>query len=181
MSVSEVGRRYAKALYGLAAEAGTAEKVLNDLRVLSVAFQAEGVRQFISSPLTGRQAITNVLKAMFAKFPVSPETQQTTFLMAEKGRLGHFPDMVTVYEEEIDTANNVCRGVVRSASELNPADRQKIGQTVERVLKKKVILTYKNDPSIIGGLVAQVGSYTFDDSIASHLNRLNEDLKRRMV
>ncbi|MES2964311.1 MAG: ATP synthase F1 subunit delta, partial [Bdellovibrionota bacterium] len=102
-------------------------------------------------------------------------------LLARKDRLGVFGEIVHAFEAEADAANNVARGVVRSATVLGQDDRKRIEDQVERVLKKKVILSYKVDPSVIGGLVAQVGSYTFDDSISAHLKRMNEELKRRTV
>ena len=72
---------------------------------------------------------------------------------------------------------------VRSARQpsLAPEERQRLEKTIEGVLNKKVILTYKVDPSVIGGLIASVRSFTFDDSIDSHLKRMNEELKRRTV
>lgn len=180
--ISKVGRRYAKALYSLAADTNRAEKVLNDLRVfVGIYNQSEDVKAYFCNPLTPAADLQEVLNKTFAKSPLHPETQQTLLLMAGKGRLPALPDLLAAYEEECDVANNLCRGQVRSASELGPADRLKVEQTVEKVLKKKVILNYKVDPSIIGGLVAQVGSFTFDDTISSHLSRINEDLKRRMV
>jgi F-type H+-transporting ATPase subunit delta len=46
-------------------------------------------------------------------------------------------------------------------------------------LNKKIILTYKEDPTLLGGVVAQVGGWTFDDSIETHLIKMNEELNRR--
>ena len=102
-------------------------------------------------------------------------------MLARNDRFAVLPDLVSAFEKEIDASNNVTRGVVRSAIALGQDERSRIEKTVEEFLKKKVIMTYKVDPSVIGGLVAQVGSYTFDDSIQSHLTRMNEELKRRMV
>ena len=102
-------------------------------------------------------------------------------LIADNGRFGVFQELVGAFQAEADAANNVCRGTVRSATVLGQGERQRVEETVEKVLKKKVIMTYKVDPSVIGGLVAQVGSYTCDDSISAHLQRMNEELKRRTV
>jgi F-type H+-transporting ATPase subunit delta len=50
---------------------------------------------------------------------------------------------------------------------------------VAQVTGKKVILEYKEDASLLGGLIAEVGSLTFDDSLETQLRTMNEELKRR--
>jgi F-type H+-transporting ATPase subunit delta len=94
--------------------------------------------------------------------------------------LGLFHDIVTSYEVIADEAHGVTRGTVRSATVLGPEDRKRIEELVSKATKKQVILTYKEDPALVGGLVAEVGSFTFDDSITSHLKRINEQLTRSL-
>ncbi|MES2855080.1 MAG: ATP synthase F1 subunit delta, partial [Bdellovibrionota bacterium] len=122
-----------------------------------------------------------VLEAAVANKNVNKEVYDLILLLAKKGRFSIFSEVVHAFQDEIDASNGVARGTVRSATALGQPERQRLEETVERVLKKKVILTYKVDPTVIGGLVAQVGSHTFDDSISSHLRRMNEELKRRTV
>jgi len=64
--------------------------------------------------------------------------------------------------------------VVKSLKPLSKEERTDIESKVSQVIEKKVIMSYKEDPSIIGGLVAEVGGYKFDDSITTHLKRLKE-------
>ncbi len=73
------------------------------------------------------------------------------------------------------------RGTVRSTTVLAPEERKRIEETVNRVTHKQPLLTYKEDPALLGGMVAEVGNYTFDDSLASHLRRMNEQLTRRTM
>lgn len=182
MKVSELANRYAKAIFELAVDNRSQDKVFGDLRELSRVFaEDKNVHEFLTSPLvTADQRVALLEKALENK-GVSKEVVDLVFLLARKDRLGVFGEIVQAFESEADAANNVARGTVRSATTLGQDDRKRIEDQVERVLKKKVILSYKVDPSVIGGLVAQVGSYTFDDSIAAHLKRMNEELKRRMV
>ena len=99
-------------------------------------------------------------------------------LLGMKNRLSLFADIVTSYQSIADEAHGVTRGVVRSATVLAPDERKRIEELVGRATKKQVILTYKEDPSLLGGLIAEVGSFTFDDSLSSHLTRINEQLNR---
>ncbi len=98
---------------------------------------------------------------------VSDVLKNFTLLLARKQRLPIFNDVVTAYQQFSDESHGVTRGQVRSAAALGPDDRKRIEDIVSKATKKKVILTYKEDPSLLGGLVAEVGSYTFDDSLTS--------------
>jgi F-type H+-transporting ATPase subunit delta len=87
--------------------------------------------------------------------------------------------MVSAFETISDEDHGVTRGNVRSAATLSPESRQQIEDTVTKVTKKKVILNFTEDPKLLGGMVAQVGGWTFDDSLETHLTRMSEDLNRR--
>lgn len=182
MRSPELAKRYAKALFELAVDNRSQEKVFDELRALDEAFMKdEETRDFLVSPMITPAQKEAVLKKALEGKGVSKEVFETVLLLARNERLNVFSDLVHAFESEIDSANGVIRGTVRSASALAPEERQRIEKTVENFLKKKVIMTYKVDPSVIGGLVAQVGSYTFDDSISTHLTRMNEELKRGTV
>jgi F-type H+-transporting ATPase subunit delta len=176
-----LAKRYAKALFELAVDHRVQDQVLSDLRALVPVFQQAEVMEFANSPLIAADVKMAAIKAATDQKGLSKDVFQFLQLLAGKNRLGIYEQVVEAYQAELDAAHNVSRGVVRSATALGPSERQQLEQSIERVLAMKVILNYKVDPSVIGGLVAQVGSYTFDDSVASHLKRLSEELNRRTV
>jgi F-type H+-transporting ATPase subunit delta len=100
-------------------------------------------------------------------------------LLAHKNRLNLFFDIVDAFEEISDLDHGVTRGTVKSAKALGPEARNKIEATVNKVTGKKVILNYTEDADLLGGMMAQVGGWTFDDSLETHLTRMSEDLNRR--
>jgi F-type H+-transporting ATPase subunit delta len=171
--------RYARAIYNLAKETNEQDTVFNDMRTFHEAVQAnpEVVTFFTSQvvrPVTKVELLENVTKSL--NIPVV--LKNFIMLLAKKNRLGIFRDILTAYQQITDEAHGVTRGTVRSATVLPPEERKRIETLVGRATKKQVILNYKEDPSLLGGLVADVGSFTFDDSLISHLNRINEQLNR---
>ncbi len=182
MRVSELGLRYAKAAYELAAEKNNQEKVFTDLRALSELFDKDAeIKAFLASPVVKPEQKIAFLEKSVSNSGLSQEALQLLVLLAQKERLPLFEQVFHAFQTLLDKANGVSRGVVRSATALGNTDRQQIESIVEKAINKKVIMTYKVDTSVIGGLVAQVGSYTFDDSIDAHLRKLNDELKRRTV
>jgi F-type H+-transporting ATPase subunit delta len=181
MIVSELSRRYARALYSLAKENKTNDKVFGELRSLSSALdESKEVRDFVFNPMVRPDQKAAALKASFAKLAFSPEVQSFLLTLAENQRLENIQEMIYAYGLISDEDHGVQRGTVRSASPLAQESRTKIEDIVTQVTRKKVILSFVEDAKLIGGTVAQVGGWTFDDSLESHLRRLNEDLNRRM-
>jgi len=117
------------------------------------------------------------LKKAFEGSKISPNLAHFICLLARKGRLEFFNDIVEAYQKRTDEAHGVCRGTVRSAVVLSGTDREKVEDIVQERTGKKVILNYLVDPDLIGGMVAQVGSFKFDDGINSHLHRLKNNLQ----
>ncbi|MGE4133226.1 MAG: ATP synthase F1 subunit delta [Bdellovibrionales bacterium] len=171
--------RYAKALYNLAREAGEQDVVFEQMRVVQDAFALDPeIQGFVESPVVRPSEKEKALKGVVEKISLSATLKHFLLVLAKKNRLGIFGDIVTAYQTFADEAHGVTRGVVRSAAVLDPEARRQIEELVSRATKKQVILNYKEDPTLLGGLVAEVGSFTFDDSLKSHLIRINEQLNR---
>ena len=179
MRFSEVANRYAKALYLLAKENTTEEQTYQQLQFLADAIEKDAeIMTFLTSPLVASEKKEKIsTEGLNGKF--APETKNFLLLLARKNRIEFIPEIVIAYQSLVDTASGVTRGLVRSATPLTDDEKKRVEDTVSKYTNKKVILSYQEDKSLIGGLVAEVGSYTFDDSLTSHLIRLNEELNRR--
>jgi F-type H+-transporting ATPase subunit delta len=176
--INEVSRRYARALYDLAKANRNADKVFADLRALADVFAKDKtISSFVLSPLVGPEQKTAALKAALSG-KISEEVINTLLLLADKGRMDIFNEVVDAFELISDEDHGVSRGTVRSAAPLSAEARQHIKETVEKVTKKKVILNFEEDPKLLGGMVAQVGGWTFDDSLETQLMKMSESLNR---
>jgi len=173
--------RYAKAVYLQAKESNEQDALFSEMRAFdnSLSHDKE-INEYFQTPLIRPSDKVKALEGMLGKIKISATLKNFLLLLAKKNRLGIFHDIVNAYEIIADEAHGVTRGTVRSATVLGPEDRKRIEQLVSKATKKQVILTYKEDPSLVGGLVAEVGSFTFDDSITTHLKRINEQLTRSL-
>jgi F-type H+-transporting ATPase subunit delta len=177
--ISEVSKRYARALYECANESKKSEEVSQQLKSISAALNKdEETKHFVSSPVIAQNVKIEALKKAVGT-QVGSELQNLIQLLVEKNRIELFAEIAEAFELISDEGNGITRGEVRSATVLNDDDRRRLEQTITGVTKKKVILNFTEDKKIMGGLVAQVGGWTFDDSLQSHLTRLTEDLNRR--
>ncbi|WII73031.1 ATP synthase F1 subunit delta [Bdellovibrio sp. 22V] len=179
MRVSEVARRYAKALLAVTKQQGTFKQAFAELQALAQAFKADAsVKTYFANPMVSSDQKVAAVKAALNK-GVSQEVLNTLVLLGEKNRLDILDQVVEAFQQMLDIEEGVTRGVVRSAQPLSADAQKEIEQKINKVLNKKIVLTYEQDPKLLGGVVAQVGGWTFDDSIDTHLKKLNEELNRR--
>lgn len=180
MFVSEVSKRYAKALFHSIADKNQYVGILAELREIEkVLLGNKEIEQFFNSPLVNADQKAEAAQVALAKAQISDVVKNLIVVMAGRERIGEWPALVQAFQDQADEANAIVRGTVRCARELGPEQRQALESRVSQVTGKKVILEYKTDESLLGGLVAEVGSLTFDDSLDTQLRLMNEDLKRR--
>lgn len=180
MRVSEVSKRYAKALLAVTKQKGAHSKALAELQALSQALFSEAVvKAYFANPMISPDKKIASIKEAFAGKGVSEEIMNTIILLGEKNRLNILDQVALAFQELIDAEEGLTRGVIRSAQPLSPEAQKEIETKIKGVLKKNIILTFEQDSKLLGGVVANVGGWTFDDSIDSHLKKLNEELNRR--
>lgn len=180
MITNEVSKRYAKALLEVTKQKGTHAKIFSELQAVVDGFSMDpAVKDYFENPLIGSDLKTQSLKAALAGKGLSEEVFNTLVLLAEKNRLRALPDLATAFQELVDIEDGVTRGTIRSAIPLTEDAKKEIQTKISQVLNKKIVLTYKQDSKLIAGVVADVGGWTFDDSVETHLKKLNEELNRR--
>lgn len=180
MRVSEVSKRYAKALLAVTKQKGEHSKALVELQALAQAlFSDSTVKNYFSNPMISSDKKVAALKAALAGRGASEEVLNTLILLGEKNRLNILDQVALAFQELLDTEEGLTRGVVRSAQPLSADAQKEVEQKINKILNKKIVLTYEQDPKLLGGVIAQVGGWTFDDSIDTHLKKLNEELNRR--
>ena len=180
MNSAELSLRYAKALFAVAVENQLEEKIFSQIRELKGVFRRGcDIENFFSSQAVSEQQKKIVLSKVMEKFPQQLKGFLTTLLSNQ--RLCLLDEIIDLYEKQIDNKNQVCRGEVVSAIPLSQDERLSAEKKVESVLGKKVVMSYRVDPELLGGIVTKVGSFVFDDSLQSHMTKLKDQLKRSAV
>ena len=71
----------------------------------------------------------------------------------------------------------VAEVVVETVKKLTSIQDKKLKKVLEKIANKKVVVEYKINPLLVGGLRVQIGSEMFDDSLAHKLNYLENVMK----
>ena len=172
-------RRYAKALFLAAREAGSAADVGRELEQFAAALAAHAeARDVLSRPwikASDRRAIALPIADASGGGPL---IKNFAGLIAERGRMNHLPEITEAYRALLDEALGQARASVRSAVALAPSDKERLATRLQEILGKRILVEEQVDQSLLGGFVAQVGSLILDGSLDGQLARMRERLAR---
>lgn len=174
-----VSRRYARALLSLGKEDGNYLKYGEELKAFTDLLKKETqARYVLQSPIYDFTSRNKLLKAILEKTGFSPTINNFIQLLFTKGRIRYVEDISVFYSQLTDELSNIKRAMVTTAIQLSDEIIQRIQTALKGVVQKEVIVTVNQDPSIIGGIIAQVGDLTLDGSLRTQLKSLKESLRR---
>lgn len=166
---------YARALFEAARDAGRVEQVSGDLAALARAVvDVPELDGFLRNPQVDPMGKAEVL----GKLTEGADELMRNFvqLVAEKGRSGELVVMSAELDALVAGSQNRLSVELTTAHELSDEDARSIVETIQKASGRKVEATRSVDPSLIGGIVLQVGSHRADGSVRGRLERLRHEL-----
>lgn len=181
MSSTVVAKRYAQALFEVAAENNQIDKVEQELQLITEVLDANpDFLQFLKHP----QIAVDVKKKEFSTVfegKASEVTINFMYLLIDNKREDIFDFIPTFFVKSANEVRGFVDAVVTSVKPLTDEQKESIASSMNKVLNKKVRIQNKLDPSIMGGVVVQVGDRLYDGSVVGRLNRLQQSLKQAQV
>lgn len=179
MIVGSIARRYAKALFDLAVEQGKIEAWAESLATLQDAVDASPeLRDVLVNPIYTRDQRRAIGGKIAAALRLDPEPSHLLYLLGDRNRLAYLGAVVGVFRDLADQKLGRLRARIVSAVPLDAPSAQAIADKLARATRAEVILDKTVDPALLGGVVAQVGSLTYDGSLRSQLEELRRSLKQ---
>jgi F-type H+-transporting ATPase subunit delta len=181
VSLRASAARYARALLDvIVAEKGNPEQVEQELSAVAnvIASHPELQRALTSPavPVTGKRG---VVQELTSRLKVSIPVAKLLALLAERDRLVLLPDLLAVYRERLMDHLQIVRAEVTTATPLPQAAAAELEKRLADLSGRRVTMTTKVDPAIIGGVVARIGSTVYDGSVVTQLATMRQKLVER--
>jgi F-type H+-transporting ATPase subunit delta len=174
--MSVAASRYAKALldvlYPSKAEKGR-EQLSQFISVLS---QQTDARLVLENPTVATERRRDLLNKIGDALVLEPPVRNFLGLLIDRNRLELLDEISSTYDALLDERLGVVKARVTSALEMDSKQRDQVVTRLEAITGKKVRMEVLVDPSLIGGLVAQVGSTIYDGSIRQQLETFRNSL-----
>jgi F-type H+-transporting ATPase subunit delta len=175
-----VARRYARALIGLANEGAGLETTQAQLEAIAqIVVASTELRDLMVNPAYTRGERWAVLQSILQMQGVSdPTLVNFLHLLVDRDRIAQINEIALLFRDMADALAGRLRGRVTSAAPLPEELLRTIKKGLERLTDRQVMLEASVEPSLLGGVMAQVGSTVYDGSLKSHLEELRKELKQ---
>ena len=179
MSWDVVARRYARAFLELGKEDGSLERLAKDIANFAEVYEgSEELQAVLNNPLVQDTSREGVLAEVCSTLGLSPLALNGLRLVARRRRLPCLGAMARQLERLVDEDRGILRVSVTSAGPLSQSYLDKLRAEIEVLTHKQVHLSHHQDPSLIAGVVTQIGDQVVDGSVRARLSTFRESLLR---
>ena len=180
MSLQTVARRYATALADVAIERREEREVQNELDRWAEMIEAyPQLKEVFANPTIVYDHKRKVLEELISRAHVRETTASFLRVLLKNQRLSQLREVVARYGQVLDERGGIVAAHVTTARPIPQDLQNSLHDTLVAATGRKVRLSFATDETIIGGLVARIGSTIFDGSVQSQLDRLANEMAGR--
>lgn len=178
--VSVVASRYARALVDILFSPGAAltpADATGQLReVEAMLAGSHDLHILLLSPAVAPSKKRAVVGRLATPLGLATVVRNFLFVLIDHRRVGILSQIREAVEDIVDERMGLVRADVASAGELTAAQQVMLESELSRRTGKRVRLEFRVDPSLVGGVVARIGSTVYDGSVRGALNTLRKNL-----
>lgn len=173
-----IAERYATALFELAEGQGSLDLVAGDLKALKAMIsESADLKALLNSPVLTRAEQAKAMSALAQAAQFGELTANFLGLVAKNRRLMSLPGMIIAFLAQLAAKRGELTAKVTSAIPLSQAQIDALSSNLQSIYNGPVAMDIWNDPSLLGGLVVQVGSRMVDSSLRTKLQHLKLAMK----
>jgi F-type H+-transporting ATPase subunit delta len=177
-SVSGVAERYASALFDLARDDSSIEKIEAELASVSAMIgESADFRRLVVSPVFSAEDQEKAMGAVAGRAGIAGLTGNFLRLVARNRRLFALPGIIRAFREMAAKYRGEATAEVTSAHPLSDDQVAALKAALKDKLGRSVTLQTHVNAALLGGLVVKVGSRMIDTSLRTRLMNVKTQLK----
>jgi len=179
MPISAVATRYANALADVVTASGSPlrpEDAVSQLRSFSAVLASPELHNALVTPAVPPGRKRAVVKRIAEILKLSRVTVNFLFVLVDHRRIAALAEIAETFELVLDERLGFARAEVIAANDLSQDQRAALNRELEKVSGKRLRMRFAVDPSLIGGVVARIGSTVYDGSVRGQLQSLEHRL-----
>tara|TARA_B100000686_G_scaffold213787_1_gene220775 strand:- start:679 stop:1236 length:558 start_codon:yes stop_codon:yes gene_type:complete len=166
---------YATALYELAKEHSNLDKVEEGIKGLEELLKENSdFKATILNPTVSKNDKRNIIFEIADKNNFSKLLKNFLGFVALKNRLFFLDKIIQSFLYLITSNKGELKAKVISSKKLSTEEQNKIQVQLSENFKSQLNINYEHDPSLIAGLIVQVGSTMIDTSTKTKLKKLEK-------
>ena len=179
MVTGSLSRRYAKAMFDIGTQQGDLAKLGQDIRSLAKAMtESAELDNALTNPALRRSDRRKVIDAVMQSIGVQTSSRNLVYVLLDGERMGNLPGISRALDEMIEAKAGRVTAEVISAKPLDASQLSEINVALEKLSGKKVSVTTRQDPELLGGVIAKVGDTVYDGSLRTQLRAIRDELSK---
>lgn len=178
MIEGRLSRRYTRALFQLAREAGAEEKIGFEIDQFFSVYNGSDLQKVLLNPAFAIPTRKKILSQVTESQQLSDLTVKFLLLLLERDRLVELEGIVSCYRRLLNEAKGRVEARVVSTEPLDAAIVEQLRERLRGLAGKDVLLQQDTDPSLLGGLLIEIEGKVYDGSIRTQLEKMKQRIAR---
>jgi len=179
---SSVAKRFAKALIEIGREEGAYEAYGKELRTMLAVFKGSPeLAKVLLNPMHKLEERKALMEKVSSSAGLSRNVSRLMTILVETRNIRFLEEVVEAYSRLEDGLAGRLRATIEAPMELPEALVGEIKAKLAGLTGKDVILTYRHNPSLLGGLVLRIDNTILDGSLKTQLELMKEKIIEGVV
>jgi ATP synthase F1 delta subunit len=175
--MEEIADVYARALFEVARENDVLDRVHDELGEFADALDEDrNLQVFLFSPYFSSEEKKDGVRRIVSD--ADERTLNFLELLAERHRMPALFRIRRIFDSMWAEENKLLPVTVTSAVELDEELVNSIGERIEEQTERRVELSSKVDPDVLGGLQVRVGNMVLDATVRNRLEQLRKQVAK---
>jgi F-type H+-transporting ATPase subunit delta len=172
--------RYAQALYAYALDQNAVESIAAEANsMLQALVGSAELQTMVGNPLLKTSSLAQVFETISQHFHLNDGLRRFIHVIVGNRRGAILSQILQSFHTVVAQRQGIVQGTISAAHPLNDGQKSHLMQKLGAMGydAQKLRLRFDVDPSLLGGLVIQIGAYQYDTSLKSRLQRLQLAMK----
>lgn len=179
---SSVAKRFAKALIEIGKEENTYEAYGKELRTVLAVFKgAPELEKVLLNPMFKLEERKSLMDKVSSSAGLSAHVTKLMSILVETRNIRFLENVVEAYSRFEDALAGRIRATIEAPLEVDATLVDEIKAKIAALTGKQVVLTYRHNPSLLGGLVLRIDNTILDGSLRTQLELMREKITEGVV
>lgn len=179
---SSAAKRFAKALIEIGTEEKAFEAYGKELRSVLAVFKGNpDLEKVLLNPMYKLEERKSLIEKVSASHGLSPYVAKFMTILVDTRNIRFLDEVVEAYSRMEDNLSGRLRASIETPMELPQALVDEIRSKLKGLTGKEVILTYRHNPALLGGLVLRIDNTILDGSLKTQLEMMKEKIIEGVV
>ena len=172
--VNTYARAFADVVVGSRLDA--ARTLAEAQQVASFTRESKELREVWDNPSIPAEQKRAVLDAIVQRAGLSRPVRNFVAVLIDKGRTRFLAEIVEQFAHDLNQRLGIAEARITTARNLSPQERSTLESDLSKITGKQIRAQYEQDPSVLGGAIARLGSTVYDGSVKGQLERIRQQL-----